>query len=72
MTCEDASVTQDQLRIANARDNAVAWNCLEAGGVRNIDGTNVILYRRTGGDFDATDYDATSYNRGWITIWYIV
>lgn len=39
------------------------------GGYSN-DATNVILYRVTGGWFDGTDYDATSFNRGFITIAY--
>jgi hypothetical protein len=30
------------------------------------------LYRTTGGHFDTTSYDATSFNRGYITIWYIL
>lgn len=30
----------------------------------------VVLTRVTGGNYDSSDYDATSYNRGWITIWY--
>lgn len=32
--------------------------------------TNIILLRETGGTFDNTSYDSTSYNRGWITIQY--
>jgi len=43
---------------------------LFAGGVTAITGINVILAIRTGGTFDAAGFDATSYNRGWITIWY--
>jgi hypothetical protein len=48
-----------------------------AGGVTtsvyisSIDVTNVNLVRETGGDFDSTDFDATAYNRGWITITYV-
>lgn len=34
--------------------------------------TNVTLTRATGGIFDTTAYDATSFNRGWITIWYVI
>ncbi len=33
---------------------------------------NVNLYRFTTGFFDAALFDSTSYNRGWITIWYVV
>ncbi len=38
--------------------------------IRSLNSTNVTLRRSTGGPFDGTDYDSTSYNRGWITIWY--
>ena len=40
------------------------------GGITSFDSTNVELYRRTGGIFDGASFNATSYNRGWITIWY--
>ncbi|MCP5005377.1 MAG: DUF4384 domain-containing protein [Planctomycetes bacterium] len=35
------------------------------------DSTNIILNRQISGEFDSTDYNATSYNRGWIVIWYV-
>ena len=35
-----------------------------------INATNFLLYRATGGFFDNVTYDATSYNRGWITVQY--
>jgi hypothetical protein len=34
--------------------------------------TNIDLYRLTGGEFDSTDYNSTSYNRGCIIVWYYV
>lgn len=34
--------------------------------------TNITLCRGTGGLFDSADFDSTSYNRGWITLWYEV
>lgn len=34
--------------------------------------TNIILYRATSGAFDNTNYNSTSYNRGWVTVQYIV
>ncbi len=40
------------------------------GGYGGILATNIILTRLTGGPFDDTDFDSTSYNRGWITIQY--
>ena len=33
--------------------------------------THVLLVRRGGGSYDNTGFDSTSYNRGWITIWYV-
>jgi hypothetical protein len=36
----------------------------------NYDATNVIISRPNGGVFDSTNYDSTSFNRGWITITY--
>lgn len=37
----------------------------------SVTGSNIVLYRATGGVFDTTDYNATSFNRGWITIWHV-
>ena len=39
-------------------------------GVR-ADLTNITMNRETSGEFDNVNYDATSYNRGWVTIWYV-
>ncbi len=40
-------------------------------GITYVDSTNVRLSRVTGGPFDATSFNATSFNRGWILIWYV-
>ena len=40
------------------------------GGCKAMTNSAFTLERRTGGTFDSTDYNATSYNRGWITVWY--
>lgn len=40
------------------------------GGQVTLDSTTIYLYRVTGGFFDSTTYDSTSFNRGWVTIWY--
>lgn len=41
-------------------------------GIYSSDTTYVYLERRTNGIFDnSTEYDASSYNRGYITIWYV-
>jgi hypothetical protein len=36
-----------------------------------IVGTAIGLNRAVGGFFDSAAYDLTSYNRGWVTIWYV-
>lgn len=41
-----------------------------AAGHHSISSTNVILTRHLSGEFDNTDYDSTSYNRGWIIVDY--
>ena len=35
-----------------------------------VDSTNIFLQRTTGGYFDNTSYDSTSFNRGFINFWY--
>ena len=42
------------------------------GGYRSFSADLLQLYRRVGGLFDNADFNSTSYNRGWITIWYEV
>lgn len=48
-----------------------AVNTTETDGYFYADITNIGMGRRTGGTFDSVNYNATGYNRGWITIWYI-
>lgn len=36
-----------------------------------IDSTNIAIVRVPGSKFDNTDYDSTSYNRGWLTVTYM-
>jgi hypothetical protein len=43
----------------------------EVAGFWFLDSTNVSIYRFAGGSFDSTLYNATSFNRGWVTIWYV-
>jgi hypothetical protein len=65
-----------QALIRNDADNlAVDFSSLNAGldaSVRwmTVGATNIILERATSGVFDNTSYDSTSYNRGWVTLWY--
>ncbi|MDC0529206.1 hypothetical protein OAO19_02945, partial [Gammaproteobacteria bacterium] len=40
-----------------------------AHGLR-AEATTITLYRLTGGFFDGLSFNATSYNRGWVTIQY--
>lgn len=40
------------------------------GSVESIDSTNFAISRTTGGFFDSTGFDSTSYNRGFISFWY--
>jgi hypothetical protein len=42
----------------------------DAEGAISVNATNITLARRTGGKFDSTDFDSTSYNRGWVTVDY--
>jgi hypothetical protein len=44
-----------------------------SGGVEvnKIDSTNVTLNRASPGAFDSTSFEDTSYNRGWVTVWYV-
>lgn len=41
---------------------------VRTGEVSYWDSTNVRLDRRTSGTFDSTNFDSTSYNRGWVYI----
>lgn len=42
-----------------------------AAGRLYISTSNVELQRTTGYMFDSANYDSTSFNRGWILIWYV-
>ena len=42
-----------------------------AGTILGYNSTNVGLFRYPSRLFDSTNFDATSYNRGWIVIWYV-
>jgi len=41
-----------------------------SGGVSRVISTVIDIFRLSGGFFDGTAFDSTSYNRGWITIQY--
>ena len=38
--------------------------------VSGITSKKVVLIRKASGSFDSSDFDSTSYNRGWVTVWY--
>jgi hypothetical protein len=46
-------------------------NGLTSGSVLSIGPTNIILQRTDTGAFDSIDFNATSFNRGWVTIQYL-
>jgi len=48
----------------------LTFNGAVQGSADTYDGTSVILNRLSGGAFDSDTFDSTSYNRGYITIWY--
>jgi len=43
-----------------------------AAQIKDVTDTNVVLSRKVGQFFDGPDFDSTSYNRGWVSIWYRV
>ncbi len=51
--------------------NRVPTNGVTSGGVDYIDTSAIALNRTTGGAFDATGFQNTGYNRGFITITYV-
>lgn len=54
------------------REFSAAWTAAQTGSSYvYIDSTNVWLNRAVGSAFDNTSYDATSYNRGWIIVYYV-
>jgi len=70
-----ASIRADA-EIGHAEPLTTAWISIGAGqfgetqGAIEWDATNVTLRRLASGTFDHTNYNSTSYNRGWIIIVY--
>ena len=56
-------------------DDTTHYNLLAGGGIiaggYTCGSTNVALNRTSGGAFDGISFDSPTYNRGWITIWYV-
>lgn len=76
-----ASIRSVSVIIRNDSDtirNPIDQEFLNSASIGSTDGTwslgsvNLVLARRTGGRFDSTSYDSTSYNRGYIVIGYAV
>ena len=65
----------DDIRFVKATiirdDSALCADLAGPHGNLNWDATNIIAYRTASGDFDSADYDATSFNRGYLLIAYI-
>lgn len=57
--------------IRNDDDNKLTDLTSQNGGVVDATATDIILQRTGAGLFDSPFYDATSYNRGFITIQYV-
>ena len=55
--------------IRNDADTAYG-SIYAAGNTGGLDSTNIVLTRDTSGIFDSANYNATSYNRGWVKITY--
>lgn len=53
------------------RDDSLNYAKLITSGSTEINTTDVTLRRVLAGKFDTTDYDATTFNRGFITIWHV-
>lgn len=72
-----AKIRTVSVSVANDLDTLYYQAGYSSGGaevdlwVSVITGSEVNLTRRANGNFDNTNFDSTSYNRGWITIQYI-
>lgn len=53
-------------------DGAIYDIYANTGGYIMMDDEDIILSRYSGGSWDDSSFSATSYNRGWVTIWYEV
>lgn len=58
-------------------DANTTYSCLEQGdssseNPASAGSTNITLARTASGVYDNGNYDSTSYNRGWVFIWYSV
>lgn len=61
---DDASTFYPPSRIDSSGLFTTGW------GIESVDGTNVNLRRIDPGSFSNTSFDSTSFNRGWVLVWY--
>jgi len=65
----DAVIINDDSTIYMPIDSYYNYNA--PNGCISYQATNIVLSRIASGAFDSTDYNSTSFNRGWITIEYV-
>ncbi len=65
----EVMIRNDAATLVTNLDAFTAANGAE-GGISAINSGTVTLQRLAGGTFDATIYDSTTFNRGWVTIQY--
>ena len=61
----DTGLANDNIHPLNFSPTAAT-----VAGFWKVVDTDIVLSRVSSGEFDNTEYDATSYNRGWVTIWH--
>jgi len=67
---DDAAIWPEAFSLNVVESSAVPGSALAMDGAWILKGANVFMSRVTGGQFDTTIFDKTSYNRGFITIWH--
>lgn len=64
----DVMIISDDSAFLDPIDKFTTSNQQSEGGIGGFAGTGIVLVRKTGGIFDSTAYDSTSFNRGFITV----
>jgi hypothetical protein len=59
----------NDVRLIGNRDSDVYLSLINVASGDPAEG-DITLSRKAGGLFDSVNYDSTSYNRGWVMIWY--
>ena len=63
---DDTAVQTEDLTIA------VGGSSANMGGYMQLTATKIYIFRFIGGRYDSTGWQATSFNRGWATVQYVV